>query len=115
MATEARVRQLLGGMPAEIDRIDGTTITVECAATANDYKAVANLIRVYMNILATMPASYRLTDGKMVTEVNLHQLRMMAEDYDEKAAAGYGAFADLNIAVDDETGEDITTYVNDED
>jgi hypothetical protein len=113
MATEARVRELLIGIAAEIDAASATAIPSECAATANDYKAAANLIRVFCALMATKPESYRMTDGKQFSRVNLFQIRSLADDYDKMAVQG-GAFAtvDGKFAVD-VAGRDVTEYEED--
>ena len=110
MATEARVRQLLLSIAAKIDAVDVTAIAAECAATANDYGAAANLIRSYAAAAATEPISYRMTDGKQVARASVTDLLALADKYDAMAAAG-GAFAtvDGKFTVD-VAGQDNTTF-----
>jgi|GEM_PF-2035891 len=109
MATEARVRQLILGIAAEIDAADTTAIAAECAETGNNHRAAANLIRVYVNMMATKLESYKMTDGKQAKRRDLEDLLALADKYDEGATSKSTEVADLSMAVE-RTGEDLTEY-----
>lgn len=112
MASEARVRQLLLNVAAAIDAESASAVAAECAATANDYQAAANLLRSYAASAATKPQSYRMTDGKQVARVSVADVVALADSYDKMAVSG-GAFATVDGQFEvDVAGQDITTFEN---
>ena len=85
------------------------------AEEPNVYLAAAKLIRAYCVKAMRQLDSYRMTDGKQITRVNLAQLRALADEYEDMAkSVPADALVPSKFAVDDATGTDLTDYGDDE-
>ena len=81
------------------------------AEEPNIYLAAAKLIRAYCVKAMRQLDSYRMTDGKQVTRVNLAQLRALADEYEDMAkSVPADALITGKYAVDDAIGTDLTEY-----